>query len=80
MYGPMDCAYVACMYIRRWRHQANNVAVLLMADRVDGRWWSHGTCVPDTMGQRMGVKRDGRWWWWSLVGVHCCGSGGGDGS
>jgi hypothetical protein len=35
MYGPMDCAYVACMYICRWRHQANSVAVLLMADRAD---------------------------------------------
>jgi hypothetical protein len=26
-----------------------------------GRWWWHGTCVPDTMGQRRGVKSEERW-------------------
>lgn len=26
------------LYIRRWRHQANSVAVLLMADSRDVRW------------------------------------------
>jgi hypothetical protein len=63
MYRPMDCAYVHVCPCR-WRHQANSVAVLLMADRADradGRWWWHGTCVPDTMGQRRGVKSEERW-------------------
>lgn len=55
-----------------------------VADGRQGRWQMHQMVVARYLraghdGAAEGVKRDGhsgRWWWWSLVGVHCCGSGG----